>query len=49
MLGNPNADNPFATSDPFGPTRAAPADDFDTVDIGNNTQQTTSGFYGGPG
>lgn len=50
MLGNPNADNPFATSDPFGPSRAEPVhDDFDNVDIGNNAhQQTSSGLYGGP-
>lgn len=50
MLGNPNADNPFATSDPFGPSRAAPAsDDFDNVnlDSGNNAP-TSSGLYGGP-
>ena len=51
MLGNPNADNPFATSDPFGPSRADPVhDDFDNVDIGNNAhQQTSSGLYGGTG
>ena len=51
MLGNPNADNPFATSDPFGPSRAEPAsDDFDNVnlDIGNNAPATSSGLYSGP-
>ena len=48
MLGNPNADNPFATSDPFGPSRAEPAsDDFDTVDFGNNAPPTSSGLYSG--
>lgn len=49
MLGNPTADNPFATSDPFGPSRAEPvSDDFDNVDIGNNAAPTSSGLYGGP-
>lgn len=49
MLGNPNADNPFATSDPFGPSRTAPlSDDFDNVDIGNNAPPTSSGLYSGP-
>lgn len=50
MLGNPNADNPFATSDPFGPSRVDPvADDFDNVDFGNNPHQNSSGLYSGPG
>jgi hypothetical protein len=50
MLGNPNADNPFATADPFGPSRVDPvADDFDNVDFGNNTHQNASGLYSGPG
>ncbi|KAL3144520.1 Secretory carrier-associated membrane protein 5 [Trebouxia sp. C0010 RCD-2024] len=49
MLGNPNADNPFATSDPFGPSRNEPlSDDFDNVDIGNNAAPTSSGLYSGP-
>ena len=52
MLGNPNADNPFASTDPFSTNRADPvADDFDTVDIGNHNQpyaDTTNNFYGGP-
>lgn len=49
MLGNPNADNPFATTDPFGPSRVDPvADDFDNVDFGNNTHQNASGLYSGP-
>lgn len=52
MLGNPNSDNPFASSDPFSTNRAEPvADDFDNVDIGSRNQpyaDTTNNFYGGP-